>query len=104
MKSLARKEELRFEREGPTGFDKLQVTIFIRTVDFVTDNRMSGICEVHTDLMGSTSFWFGFDQSERAVVQSVTVQDMKRGESRGSVGMDGLFQIDLRWANDSLPQ
>ena len=104
MEGLARKEEFCFQGRSPIGFDKFQVTIFVRAVDFVADDRISGMCEMHTDLMGSTSFWFGFDQGERTVAQSETVQDTKRGEGRGSVGIDGLFQIDLRWANDSLPQ
>src|SRR5580700_5989164 len=70
VESLATKEELGFEGRGPTGFDEFQVTIFVRAVDFVADNGMPGICEMDPDLVGSTRFWFGFDQSERTVVQS----------------------------------
>ena len=40
VQRLARKKKFLFQGRSPIRFDELQVTIFIRPVDFVADNRV----------------------------------------------------------------
>ena len=57
---------------------------------------------MHADLVGSACFGFGFNESEWAFAVGEAVQDTKGSEGRGTVGMNGLFQINFGRANDSL--
>ena len=102
MEGLAREKELCFQGGGPIGFDKFEVTIFVGTVDFVTDDWVSDVREMDADLMGSASFWFGLKQGERAITVGKPLNEPERGEGLGTVGMNGLLQIDFRGANNSL--
>ena len=104
MESLAGEQKLCFQGGGPIGFDEFQITVFVGAVDFVADDGVTDVREMDANLVGSAGFGFGFDQGERAIVEDETVQNTKRGEGSGSVGMGGLFQVDFRGSDDALAQ
>src|SRR4051794_527250 len=51
MERMPRKEEAFLERIGPPGLDELQIASLVRAIDLVPDYRMSGVGEVHPDLV-----------------------------------------------------
>ena len=55
VESLTVHQEDFFERFRPARFDKLQITAFVRSVDFVSDDGKSRIGRVDTDLVHPTS-------------------------------------------------
>jgi hypothetical protein len=104
MQGLTRKEKLGCKSRSPIRFDELQITIFVRTVDFVADYWVSEVCEVYANLMGSACFRFGFYEGELVLVVLEPAQDPERSKGWISVGMDSLLQPNPGWKNGSLPQ
>ena len=64
VERLAGKKKFHFQGRSPIRFDELQITIFIRPVDLVADNRVPKIGKMHANLVGSAGFRFGFHEGE----------------------------------------
>ena len=91
MEGLAREQKFGFQSWAPIRFDELEVTIFVRAVDFITDNWVAEICEVHANLVGSAGFWFGLYEGEWLFLVLEPLQDSERSKGWIAVGMDCLF-------------
>lgn len=104
VQSVAVEEELLGESGCPTGFDEFEVTVFVRAVDFVTDDRMAGVGEVNPDLMGATGQGFAVEQRKLAVavLEPLGYPEPSTGWVAG--GMDGLFEPDFARRNGSLAE
>jgi hypothetical protein len=87
MERLARKEKLGLQGGSPVGFYELEVAVFVWTVDFISDNGVSGVGQMDADLMSSTGFGFGFDQGkgQAATVKRFRIRkEVKAGDPFGS--------------------
>ena len=91
MEGLAREQKFSFQSGSPIRLDELQVTILVRAVDFITDNWVTEVCEVHADLVGSAGFWFGFYEGELLFLVLEPLQDSERSKGWIAVGVDRLF-------------
>ena len=101
---MAGKKKFGFQRGSPIRFDELQVTIFVRAVDFVADDWVSDVGEVYANLVGSAGFRFGLYEGEPLLLALEAVQDPERSKGWIAVDMDRLFQPDPGWQDGSLPQ
>jgi len=104
VEGLAGKKKFSFQGRGPIRLDELQVTIFVRAVDFVADNWVSDVCEVYANLVGSAGFRFGFHQGEFLLLVLEPAQNPERSKGWIAVGVDRLLQPDPGWQNSSLSQ
>jgi hypothetical protein len=105
VQGLAGKKKFSFQSRSPIRLDELQVTIFVRAVDFVADNWVSDVCEMYANLVGSAGFRFDFYEGELLFLLVLEpVQDPERSKGWITVGVDCLLQPDPGWQNGSLPQ
>ena len=88
----------------PAGFDEFEVAVFVRAVDFVTDDRVAGEGEVNPDLVGATGQGFAVEQSKLAVTVFEAVGYPEPGMGWVAGGMDGLFEPDFARRNCSLAE
>ena len=94
MQGVAREEEAFREGGGPAGADELQVALRRRAVDFVPDDRVAGVGEVDTDLVGAAGERLGGDQGEPAFRALDPGQDPEPGVGCGSGRMHGPLEVD----------
>ena len=105
MQGLAGKKKSSFQSRSPIRLDELQVTVFVRAVDFVADNWVPEVGEVYANLVGSAGFGFGFYEGEPFLLSVLEpVQDSERSKGWIAFGVDRLLQPDPGWQNGSLPQ
>ena len=104
VQGLTRKKKFSFQSRSPIRLDELQVTIFVRAVDFVADNWVSEVGEVYANLVGSAGFRFGFYEGKLLLLVLEPVQDPERSKSWIAVSVARLLQPDPGWQNGSLPQ
>ena len=101
---MAIEQELLGESGCPTGFNEFEITVFVRAVDFVTDDRVAGEGEMNPDLMGATGVGFAVEQSKLAVAVLETVGYPEPGTGWVAGGMNGLFEPDFARRNGSLAE
>ena len=104
MQGVAVEKDLLSESGCPAGFDEFEVAVFVRAVDFVTDDRVAGEGEVNPDLMGTTGQGFAVEQSKFAVAVLEAVSYPEPGMGWVAGGMDGLFEPDFARRNCSLAE
>ncbi len=83
----------------PPGLDELQVTPIIQAVDLVSYDGMSGVREVHADLVHPPGFRKCTHDTESAAVggcESESLFHPETGESRRAIRVNRLFQVDFR--------
>src|SRR5271166_1008463 len=80
MQGLTGKKKFSFQSRSPIRLDELQVTIFVRAVDFVADNWVSEVGEVYANLVGSAGFRFGFYEGKLLLLVLEPVQDPERSK------------------------
>src|SRR5437588_444464 len=57
VQGMSRKEQLTFELRGPSGLNKMEVKLFVRSVNFVAHNGMTNRGEVHSNLVRASCVW-----------------------------------------------
>ena len=99
MQRVTRQKQFAFEFRRPAGLNEFQIKIFIRTVDFIADDRMTERSEMNTNLMSPSRFRNRADKREffsrrRSSVEALF--DTKFCDCRGALGMNHLLQPDRR--------
>ena len=70
MQGVAGEAEACLEARGPAGCDKVEVTGFIESVDLVSDNRVTKICQVNANLVHATGLGGGIPLGRSAFPSS----------------------------------
>ncbi len=99
MQGVAREEKAFREGGGPAGADEFQVAVRRRPVDFIADDRVSGVGEVDPDLVGAAGERLGGDEGEPAFRASDPRQDPEAGERRGTGRMHRALEVDCCFAD-----
>jgi len=89
-------QELPHERIAPPGFHELQIAILGRTVNFIPDDRESGMGEMHADLVGSPGNRPGTQKGKLSFGTLKTGHHFKLGSGRRSQRVNRSFEPDPR--------
>lgn len=76
MEGLAIQEEDLFQLFRPTGFDELEVAVFVGSVNFVPDDRVSGVLGVDADLVHPSGFRKAFHEGESKPVGRIPIEPL----------------------------
>src|SRR5438874_10487655 len=100
MQSVTRKQQRTLQRRSPARLDEIEVVIFIRSVNFVADDRMSDVRQMHADLMRASRPRKCAHQAETTAVAcfaAKTFFDFHHRASSSAVRIDSLLKINSRW-------
>jgi hypothetical protein len=103
---MSRQQQLVFEGLRPPGFDELQIALFIFTVNFVTDDWVSAMCEVNPDLVHASCDWDGGNERKPFLWVRLgleTLQQLETSLCRTAVRVYGLLEPDWRGLVGALP-
>ena len=95
MESVAGQVEALCQGGGPTGLNKLQVTILGRTVDFIPDDGVAGMGGVDADLVGSAGEGFGFDQRKKTEPVFEFFENAKLRPRHRTARVDHALEVDF---------
>lgn len=107
MESLAVEPQAGLKGRSPTGFDELEVAIFVGAVDFVAHDGVSRVCEVHSDLVHAPCARRRLDEGKAVGGIGLRVESgerLKGRKSRAAFGMDALFEPDFGGGSGALAQ
>lgn len=99
MQRVTRQKQFAFEFRGPAGLNEFQVKPFIRTVDFIADDRMTKRSKMNPNLMSAAGFRNRADEREffsRRCFPFEALFDAKFRDCRRPLGMNHLLQPDRR--------
>ena len=104
MQSMTRKQEFCFQLRRPACFDEFQIRPALASaINFVTDQRMTDLRGMQTNLMGPSGPRLGPQQSELLLIPLETLLDCEIGFRRCPALIDAAFQPHRRIAHLPLP-
>jgi hypothetical protein len=97
MQSVVVEEKLLLQGWSPARFDEFEVTVFVRAIDFVADERQTERGQMNTDLVGAASDRLAIEDAEPAPAVLETFDDVELGFCEVTGRMNSLFQPDFAW-------
>ena len=103
MQGVPRKDQLRLQSRRPAGLDEFQIsTALAAAVNFVTDQRMTRMGGMHTDLMRATGARKCADRGKLPPFADKAPHDTELRACLRAAGMDTTLQPDRRIADLAL--
>src|SRR5205809_3944511 len=98
MKRVPRQQQLLLKFSRPSGLDELEIKPFVRSINFIANNRVTTRREMDPNLVSAASMRNGSDQTELAVAGASRFNkapfDTKFGLRCRSRRMNRLLQPD----------
>lgn len=70
MKRVTRQKKLALQFRSPTGLDELEIMLFVRPINLVADDGMTGRSQVHANLVSATGLRESANEAEMFFVRA----------------------------------
>lgn len=96
VQRLTGKQQSAFESFCPTGLDKFKITGFIKAIDFVAYDRVTGERKMDTDLVCPAGFWLCLNHRKSSFLPDKLLQHFEFGNRRITARVHNLLEPDSR--------